>query len=176
MHDRTPNHRALLRFALSAGALYLLWYVGYELWLRPAGKLDEALSLNLASVSAAVLRAVSVPAAAAGRMVLVAGKPAVWVGDPCNGQVLYALFVGFILAFPGGSWRRKLPFMALGILAIYGLNIVRVGALTLNHLYSRGTVDFNHHYTFTFVVYGCIFLLWMLWVRRFASPQVPSHA
>ncbi|KUG08196.1 exosortase X [Solirubrum puertoriconensis] len=176
MQDRNPNHQQLVRFVLSAVALYLVWFFGYEQWLKPAGKLDTALSLNLASVSAAVLRAVGVPAVATERLVLVAGKPAVWVGDPCNGQVLYALFIGFILAFPGGGWRRKLPFMALGVVAIYLLNIVRVGALTLNHLYSRGTVDFNHHYTFTFVVYGCIFLLWMLWVRRFAAPQMPSHA
>ncbi|AYA37504.1 hypothetical protein D3Y59_10870 [Hymenobacter oligotrophus] len=176
MQSPNPNSQQLIRFALSGAALYLLWFFGYELWLKPAGKLDEALSLNLAQVSAAVLRAVSIPAAAAGRLVLVAGKPAVWVGNPCNGQVLYALFAGFILAFPGGGWRRKLPFMALGMAAIYVLNIVRVGALTLNHLYSRGTVDFNHHYTFTFVVYSCIFLLWMWWVRRFAPSQVPGHA
>jgi exosortase family protein XrtF len=99
----------------------------------------------------------------------VAGKPAVIVGDPCNGLVLYALFAGFVLAFPGGTWRRKLPFIAGGIVLIYLLNILRVGALALNHLYSYGTVDFNHHYTFSFIVYGCIFLLWILWVRRYAA-------
>ncbi|GAB2964084.1 archaeosortase/exosortase family protein [Hymenobacter coalescens] len=169
MQAYATHPRHLRRFLLTAAGLYLLWFIGYEQWLKPAGRLDEVLSLNIAAVSAGALRAVGLAGAATERVVSVGGQPAVIVGDPCNGLVLYALFVGFVLAFPGGGWRRKLPFIAAGVAAIYALNIVRVGALALNHLYSRSTVDFNHHYTFTFVVYGCIFLLWMLWVRRYAT-------
>jgi exosortase/archaeosortase family protein len=167
-----PNHpRQLRRFLLTAAGLYLLWFFGYEQWLRPLGRLDYALSLNIAQVSAGALRLLGLAGTAAERLVSVNGQPAVIVGDACNGLVLYALFAGFVLAFPGGGWRRKLPFIGLGLAAIYGLNVLRVGALALNHVYSRGTVDFNHHYTFTFVVYACIFLLWMLWVRRYATPS-----
>lgn len=162
------NTRLLRRFLLTAAGLYLLWFFGYEQWLHPAGRLDEALSLNIAEASAAALRGLGWAGTATGRLVSLGGRPAVFVGDPCNGLVLYALFTGFILAFPGGRWRHKLLFAAGGILLIYLLNVLRVGALALNHLYSNSTVEFNHHYTFTFVVYGCIFLLWMLWVRRYA--------
>ncbi|MCC3159928.1 archaeosortase/exosortase family protein [Hymenobacter sp. 15J16-1T3B] len=173
MQAYATNPRLLRRFLLTATGLYLLWFFGYEQWLRPLGHLDQALSLNIAAASAATLRLLGWAGAAAGRTVSVDGQEAVLVFDACNGLVLYALFVGFIVAFPGGGWRRKVPFMAGGVLLIYLLNILRVGALALNHLYSRSTVDFNHHYTFTFVVYGCIFLLWMLWVRRYA---VQPHA
>jgi len=176
MQSYTSNPRLLRRFLFTAAGLYLLWFFGYEQWLKPAGQLDTALSLNIASASTAALRLFGMNATTEARTVVLEGQPAVWVGDPCNGLVLYALFVGFVLAFPGGGWRRKLPFIAAGMLAIYGLNILRVGALALNHLYSRSTVDFNHHYTFSFVVYGCIFLLWMLWVRRFAAPAPTAHA
>ncbi|OON66754.1 exosortase X [Hymenobacter sp. CRA2] len=174
MQSYSTNAPQLRRFLLTAAGLYLLWFFGYEQWLKPAGHLDEALSLNIAAASATALRWVGMAGSVAERTVLVDGQPTVWVGDPCNGLVLYALFVGFVLAFPGGGWRRKLPFMAVGMALIYVLNILRVGVLALNHLYSRSTVDFNHHYTFTFVVYGCIFLLWMLWVRRYATS--PVHA
>ena len=83
--------------------------------------------------------------------------------------VLYALFGGFVLAFPG-PWQRKLWFIPLGIAIIWVLNVMRVAALALNHHYAHQSVDFNHHYTFTFIVYGCIFGLWMLWARRLAVP------
>jgi exosortase family protein XrtF len=169
MQAYATNPRHLRRFLLTAAALYLFWFFIYEQWLRPLGHLDAALSLNIAQVSAAALRLVGLVGSAAERTVSVNGQRAVIVGDACNGLVLYALFAGFVLAFPGGGWRRKLPFIAAGLVVIYGLNIVRVGALALNHLYSHSTVDFNHHYTFTFVVYACIFLLWMLWVRRYAT-------
>ncbi len=48
-------------------------------------------------------------------------------------------------------------------------NVLRVAALSLNHMYSRGTVDFNHKYTFTVLVYAFIFFLWHLWVKYFSS-------
>lgn len=166
-YANNPQH--LRRFLLTAAGLYLVWFFVYEQWLKPLGHLDEVLCLNIADVSAATLRLFGLSGSVDGRVVLVAGQPAVLVGTPCNGLVLYALFAGFVVAFPGGSWRRKLPFIGAGLLLIYLLNILRVGALALNHLYSRSTVDFNHHYTFTFVVYACIFLLWVLWVRRFAT-------
>ena len=51
---------------------------------------------------------------------------------------------------------------------IWGLNVLRLAALALNHQYAHRSVDFNHHYAFTFVVYACIFGLWMLWARRLA--------
>lgn len=168
MQASSPNSRLLRRFLLTAAALYLLWFAGYEQWLKTQSHLDETLSLNIANVSATALQLVGFGGTVEGRVVSVAGKPAVVVGDQCNGLVLYALFAGFVLAFPGGSWRRKLPFIGGGIALIYLLNVLRVGALALNHLYSYGTVDFNHHYTFTFVVYACIFLLWVFWVRRYA--------
>ena len=36
--------------------------------------------------------------------------------------------------------------------------------------------NFNHDYTFYVVVYGWVFLLWAIWVKRFAPKSVPSKA
>ncbi len=90
------------------------------------------------------------------------------VGWQCDGLSLMALFAGFIIAYPG-PWRAKLWFIPAGIVAIHLLNIVRVAALALNQLYSRNTMEFNHHYTFTIVIYGFIFWVWTIWVRRFVN-------
>ena len=55
--------------------------------------------------------------------------------------------------------------------------MARVAGMALNHVYWRPTVAFNHHYTFTLVVYAAIGALWALWARHAAHPTgpVPAH-
>ena len=170
------GNRLLFRFILVAASMYLVWFFGYEQWLAHDGRLDTVLCTQITAASVVVLRALGFAATLApssDALVLMNGQPAVVVGTPCNGLVLYALFGGFVLAFPG-PWRRKLWFIPAGIVLIWSLNVVRVAALAINQHYSHQTVDFNHHYTFTFVVYSFIFGLWMLWARRLAVPASPA--
>jgi exosortase family protein XrtF len=171
-----PGNRLLFRFLLMATLMYLGWFFGYEQWLAQDGRLDAALCNQITGAGVALLRLCGFAAAvdpAHPNLVLMNGQQSVVVGPPCNGLVLYALFGGFVLAFPG-PWQRKLWFIPAGILLIWCLNVLRVAALALNQYYSHQTVDFNHHYTFTFVVYAFIFGLWMLWARRLALPSTPA--
>lgn len=166
--SRTQPARPALRFLLVFAALYALWTLGYDGLVAPDGRLDHTLSANLAATAGALLRQVGFAAGTAPAtptLVVLNGQPVVSVGDPCNGLLMYALFAGFVVAFPGPG-RHKLWFVPAGILAIYALNVGRVALLALNHAYWYHSVDFNHHYTFTFVVYGAIGALWMLWARR----------
>jgi exosortase family protein XrtF len=166
------GNRLLLRFILAATAMYVVWFFGYEQWLAPDGRLDTALCLQISRTSMALLQALGFDATldkVYPSVLLMDGRAAIIVGPPCNGLVLYALFSGFVLAFPG-PWRRKLWFIPAGMALIWVLNVLRVGALALNQQYAHQSVDFNHHYTFTFIVYSCIFGLWMLWARRLAVP------
>ena len=170
----------LVRFALISIGLYLLWFFGYERNLALDGRLDSALTHNIAVLSAAGLRlfgfAASVSSTQA-NLVLWQGVPTVYIAPYCDGMVLYALFAGFVLAFPG-AYRHKLWFVPLGVGLIYLVNVLRIIVLCLNHHYSHQTVDFNHHYTFTFVEYGFIFLLWIWWATRLAHrlPAALAHA
>lgn len=164
------GNRLLVRFLWVATAMYLVWFFGYEQWVARDGRLDTLLCEQLATAGAGLLQLTGFAGSVSPTnavLVLMNGLPAVVVGAPCNGMVLYALFAGFVLAFPG-AWRRKLWFIPLGMALIWVLNVLRVAALALNHHYAHQSVDFNHHYTFTFVVYACIFGLWMLWARRLA--------
>lgn len=175
----TPSWWAQLaprwQFLLVAAGLYAAWLVGYEGFVGPDGRLDYWLSVNIAAASAGLLRLLgfAASAGAGSPLLLMDGQPAVIVGAPCDGLVLYALFAGFIVAFPGPV-RPKLWYIPLGVLALYLLNILRVGALALNQHYAHRSVDFNHHYTFSFVVYAFICLLWMRWVRSHGLPA--AHA
>ena len=167
----------LIRFLLVIGIMYLMWFFVYQEWLGPDGRLDALLCNQIAGVSAGFLRLLGFKAAVSldsPTLLLMSGQPSVIVGPACNGLVLYAMFSGFVLAFPG-PWQRKLWFIPLGIAFVWMLNIIRVAALAINHEYSQQTIDFNHHYTFNFVVYSCIFGLWMLWARRLAVSDTPAE-
>ena len=183
MNISFPTHnrpaRPALHFLLVFAGLYALWVLGYDGLLGPNNRLDHALSANLAATSAATLRLAGWAAHIdlnEPKLLVLNDQPSVIVGDPCNGLLLYALFAGFIIAFPGPI-RHKLWFVPLGMLTIYALNVGRVAVLALNHVYWHPTVEFNHHYTFTFVVYGAIGALWIIWARHIANPTVlaPVH-
>ena len=153
--------------------MYLVWFFVYEQWLSPVGQLDMALCQQISSATVVLLQSLGFAATidpTVSTLIVMNGQQAVIVGKPCNGLVLYALFSGFVLAFPG-PWRTKLWFIPLGIALIWCLNIIRVAALAINFYYAHQSVDFNHHYTYTFVVYSCIFGLWMLWARRLSIAQ-----
>ena len=167
------NNRVLFRFLGVAVVMYLAWFFGYEQWLALDGRLDLALCTQITSASVTALQLMGFSAAIdpnVATLITMNGTPAVIVGVPCNGLVLYALFSGFVLAYPG-PWQRKLWFIPSGIALIWFLNILRVAGLAINQYYAHQSVDFNHHYTFTFVVYSFIFGLWMLWARRLAIPS-----
>ena len=136
--EALAGNRPLIRFLLVAAAMYLVWVVGYEYWLGPNGKLDMLLCNQLTGTSVAVLRMFGFVAAVdstKASMVLMDGQPSVITFAPCDGMVLYALFTGFVLAFPG-PWKHKAWYIPCGIFLIWVLNVLRIAALALNHHYA----------------------------------------
>lgn len=162
----------MLLFMVKAALLFIIWLVVYKLWLHPQGALDGAIINNLIISSSKLLElfgyTIFQQNADVIRTLGIDGSHGVWVGDPCNGIDLFALFAGFVLAYPG-PWKTKLWFIPLGLAAIHLLNIIRVTALCMIAYHSPEWLDFNHTYTFTIVVYGFIFWLWMLWANRFSK-------
>ena len=48
------------------------------------------------------------------------------------------------------------------------VNVLRVVALCIVVTIDYELLNFQHDYTFQVVVYGCVLLLWYIWVKRFA--------
>lgn len=160
--------RRIAYFFLKSLALYLAWYFLYEEWWQEDGSLDNFLINHLVYVTDFCLQTLGYTTFTYADAVGVDGTHGVLIGVPCNGLSLFALFAGFIIAFPGRR-TNKLWFIPLGMVVVHVLNIIRLVGLALIVLYRPDSLAFNHKYTFTIFVYGCIFLLWMLWVKYFAQ-------
>lgn len=161
-----------LKFLITAVLLYILWYILYELWLHPAGKIDSLVINNSIFLTSKLLTLFGYDVFTSHtetiRTLGIDGTPGLWIGDPCNGLTLFALFTGFIIAYPG-TIKKKLIYIPIGIITIHFLNILRISGLCMVVFYSPESLEFNHTYTFTIIVYAYIFLLWMIWVKIFSK-------
>ncbi|MBX2959486.1 MAG: archaeosortase/exosortase family protein [Flavobacteriales bacterium] len=160
----------LLTFFLKGLALYLFWVLLYEGWLINTKFVNSTLIRHLVDTNQVLLDFFGFTTFSNGETIGIDGSHGVFIGDPCNGLSLFALFTGFIIAFTG-KIKYKIPFIILGILFIHLLNVVRIFALTLMSKYAPEVLDFNHKYTFTYFIYTIIFLLWMLWVKKYAQKE-----
>ena len=164
----------ILFFLLKAFGLYLFWYMLYDLWLHPKGNLDNIVSNNLAFLSSLIISSLGftpIDSAAISTenitVIGIDGTHGLWVGDACNGITLFALFVGFIIVYPGRI-INKLWFIPIGMLIIHIINIIRIVSLCLILFYAPDALNFNHTYTFTIIVYAVVFGLWLLWSNKYA--------
>ena len=156
------------RFFVLASSLYLVWYLLYELVVKPHTSLDSKLVSLIVANAALILNffGFTVYTSIEDDMQLIGidGAHPVWIGSPCNALTLFMFFTLFVIAFPG-SIKRKLWFIPLGILIIHFTNVLRITGLALINYYAPEYLAFNHTYTFTVLVYGIIFCLWMWWVN-----------
>ena len=157
-------HSSILKFIAKALAIFVGWYLIYELWLLPDGGLDRWLSLNIIGNSAGILELFGYDVFTVNRIIGIGEYPGIEIVDGCNGIAAMGLFLGFIYAYPG-DWKNRLSFSILGICVIYLINILRVITLVVTQVYWPEVFDFTHDYSTTTIFYLVIFLLWMLWVN-----------
>jgi exosortase/archaeosortase family protein len=160
------SNKSLIRFLVLCVVLYIGWYLVYELWLHPGEYIDKIVINNTIQINEFLLELFNYKVFTQGRTIGIKPTEGLWIGDPCNGLNLFALFAGFIIAYPG---KKKLLFITFGIISIHLLNSLRVTALLLIFLYSPESLDFNHTYTFTIIIYAYIFTLWVYWVNKYGA-------
>lgn len=169
---KTLFNNRIAKFLITLFSFYVGWYLIYNLWLHPNEKLDLFVIDITVTISKWILETLGYTVfTGADRLIGVDGTGGLWIGDNCNGIALFALFAGFIIAYPG-SWKKKVLYIISGILLIELLNVFRVVLLAILDTFSRAWTEFNHTYTFTIVIYGCIFFLWMLWTNRISGTSL----
>lgn len=99
-------------------------------------------------------------------LVVVDGDPVVRIIEGCNAISIMILFAAFIVAF-SGSFLRTFGYIVAGILAIHLLNVARIVLLIIGIINYPQYENLLHGVIFPLIIYGFIFLLWVLWVNKF---------
>jgi exosortase family protein XrtF len=112
-------------------------------------------------------------------------RPSIWiiyndkkilsVYEGCNGINVMIIFVAFLLAF-GPVGRTLTWFIPLGLLIIHLVNLARIGLLFWVSIYMPRYLYFTHKYFFTAILYVVVFVLWIWWVRRYATDKPTETA
>lgn len=90
------------------------------------------------------------------------------VVEGCNSVSIFILFVSFIIAF-SGRLKPTILFVLVGGLFIYFVNVLRIALLSILLYKFPYQQAFFHNLVFPAIIYGAVFLLWVLWVRNFSN-------
>ena len=174
------SKKVLIRnFLIKAAIFYIGWTILFHGFILPSGSFNNFLTLSVAKGtklggqflgynSEVVIQRDEKIVSRIKAIVYMDGEPAVLVADGCNGLELFALFVGFIICFPGPG-LPKLIFSTVGTMILFLINIIREITLAFNYLYFRSSFNFNHHYTYAIVVYAIVFMIWRYWLNNHSA-------
>lgn len=88
--------------------------------------------------------------------------------EGCNAVSVMILFISFVIAF-SGKFKTTLLFILSGTLFIYILNVARIALLAVLLFRYPEKLHLLHGVLFPLIIYGLVFVLWVLWVNKFSK-------
>jgi len=92
------------------------------------------------------------------------------VVEGCNSISIIILFLSFVIAF-SASIKSTLLFGLAGSVLIYAINLFRIAVLSIGLYRYPWRSDLLHTVVFPLIIYGLLFMLWMLWVYYYSKQQ-----
>jgi exosortase H (IPTLxxWG-CTERM-specific) len=89
---------------------------------------------------------------------------AVSIEAGCNGVEATIVLVAAILAFPA-PWKHRILGLVAGILAVQGLNVIRVISLFYIGQWNIDVFQWAHLYVWQALIMLDVLIVWLLWVR-----------
>ena len=89
---------------------------------------------------------------------------AVSIEAGCNGVEATIVLLAAMLAFPA-PWKHKLVGLAAGVVAVQGLNVVRVISLFYLGQWNRDVFEWAHLYVWQALIMLDVLIVWLVWVR-----------
>jgi exosortase H (IPTLxxWG-CTERM-specific) len=89
---------------------------------------------------------------------------AVSIEAGCNGVEATIVLIAAMLAFPA-SWKHRMIGLAAGIVAVQGLNIVRVISLFYLGQWNYDVFEWAHLYVWQALIMLDVLIVWLVWVR-----------
>ena len=93
----------------------------------------------------------------------------------CNGVEAVIILMAGMVAFPA-TLRLKVIGVLIGLVAVQGVNILRVISLYYLGKWDKEIFDFAHLYLWQALIMLDVLLVWLLWIRAVAKQQGASLA
>lgn len=87
--------------------------------------------------------------------------------EGCNAMSVIILFMAFVFSFTG-RFSKTVLFIVAGAGSIYVFNVIRIAVLFFLMFTFPAYVDLLHQIIFPLVLYGFVFVLWVLWITKFS--------
>lgn len=95
-------------------------------------------------------------------------KPMARIIEGCNALSIIVLFVSFIIAF-SGRIKHIILYLIFGSILIHILNVLRITLLCVLMYYYPKQQHILHGVVFPLIIYGVVFVLWLIWVNKFSK-------
>jgi exosortase family protein XrtF len=95
--------------------------------------------------------------------------------EGCNSLSVIILFVAFIVAF-AEKFKKTAVFILAGAVLIYTVNLIRIVILSIALHHYPEQEKLLHGVVFPAMIYGMVFLLWMLWVKNLTPKTIELDA
>jgi exosortase family protein XrtF len=167
------KYKSVLRFVAIFIGSYFLLSVAYGLYLnlsKGGAYLPDFITHLVAKQSGALLQGLGFN----GGVEAISTEPAMvlylndtvvaHVVEGCNAVSIIILFVAFIVSFYQ-NFKKTFLFILAGTALIYSVNVVRIAILTIAIYKFPENEHILHGVLFPAIIYGMVFLLWIIWVR-----------
>ncbi len=88
--------------------------------------------------------------------------------EGCNAVSVMILFVSFVIAF-ARKVKRTLIFILVGVAIIHILNLFRIAILGSLLYHFPQYSHLTHGVLFPLIIYGVVFALWIIWIKKYSG-------
>ena len=176
MENLFIKYKSVLKFIITFLLVYAILTIGYNFYLDKSSgeKYYPDYITNLVSKqSELLLDAFGYDARTEKHLeepsmkLIINNKFVARVVEGCNSISVIILFVSFLIAFAGKP--KTTFFYALsGSVLVYTVNLIRIAVLSIGLYHYPWRRDILHTVIFPLIIYGLVFILWMVWVKRFS--------
>ena len=177
MANLFKTYKPVIRFIVTFLAVYFFMSLGYKWYLdysKTTAYQPDYITYQVAKQSQELLNVVGFDSS----IELHEGEP--WVRflfngeyivriiEGCNAVSVIILFIAFVVAF-SASFKKTILFIIAGSVLLYTANIARIALLSLGLYYYPDLEHVLHGVIFPLIIYGMVFLLWVIWVNYFVK-------
>ncbi len=126
----------------------------------------------LATLSAAIIQLFDADAYAHGKIIQsISNGFGVSIEAGCNGVEAAIVLVAAMLAFPA-PWKHKVYGLLAGIVAVQGLNLVRIISLYYLGQWDKEIFEWAHLYVWQALIMLDVLIVWLIWIRLLPARNV----